>query len=40
MAQGELRRTNSQIMRALKDGEEATDASTDHNPETPPELPE
>lgn len=40
MNQGELRRTNSQIMRALKDGEEATDASTDQNPETPPELPE
>lgn len=26
-------------MRALKDGEELTNASTDHNPETPP-LPE
>jgi hypothetical protein len=33
---GELRRTNSQIMRALKDGEELTQASTDQNPATPP----
>jgi starch synthase len=33
---GELRRTNSQIMRALKDGEELTQASTDQNPVTPP----
>lgn len=33
---GELRRTNSQIMRALKDGEELTQASTDQNPTTPP----
>ena len=27
-------------MRALKDGEDLTQASTDNHPETPPELPE
>lgn len=33
---GELRRTNSQIMKALKEGEELTEASTDQNSVTPP----